>query len=164
MLLYQPGQISKIYVGEQRTIGDRDSLKHLERLLRLQDQETRRLKNTKKTVETRNNQCHVRITSWTVSRPACIWDPLTLGASKFSVIPIFRFPWPSLKASPDPQPTLRLKQLGSIRVGREAKANCGQSRISGKDNLNQHSLYVFFSCLEKWKVFAWVSALRLWTL
>ena len=54
MLLYQPGQISKIYVGEQRTIGDRDSLKHLERLLRLQDQETRRLKNTKKTVETRS--------------------------------------------------------------------------------------------------------------
>ena len=40
MLLYQSGQISQIYVGEQRTIGDRDSLKHLERLLRLQDQET----------------------------------------------------------------------------------------------------------------------------
>ena len=145
MFLYQSGQISKIYVAKQRTIGDRDSLEHLERLWRLQDQETWRLKKTTRPSRPEANQCHVRITIWTVSRPAS-W---CLGASTFSVIPIFRFPWPSLKASPDPQPTLRLKQLGSIRVGREAKANCGQSHISGKDNLNQHSLYVQVSLAWK---------------
>ena len=162
MFLYQSGQISKIYVGEQRTIGDRDSLKHLERLLKLQDQETWRLKKTKKTVETRSQSMPCKNYNLDCLQ-ACLHlrsSYRDVGASKFSVIPIFRFPWPSLKASPDPQPTLRLKQLGSIRVGREAKANCGQSRISGIDNLNQHSLYVFFLLPGKMKSFC-MSALRL---